>query len=129
MEKVNILWYPDFKKKQAALGIKNFFRKDVVKHKDLTALVELFFMKLEPMQDLGELFRSGQLAFLRNGLCEMKIPKQRRGEVVRVYFCFSKTESATIIILDAELKHERSPSRMDSALVRMTKYNSFQKGN
>lgn len=126
---MNILWYPDFKKKRAALGIKNFISKDLVKHKDLPLLVELFFMKLEAMKDPGDLFISGQLAFLREGLCEMRIPKQRRGGVVRIYFCFSRVEKATIVILDAELKHEKSPSRMETALVRMTKYNRFQKGN
>ena len=57
-----------------------------------------------------------------DGLYEMRIPKQEKGGVFRIYFCFSKTDLQTLILLCAELKHKKKPMKLDSALKKLKQY-------
>ena len=125
---MKILWYPNYDEEGHGAAVKIFIRKELIKYKDLRFRVESFLKRLRVIPDIWILFNSEQIAFVKDGLCEMRIPKQRRGGVVRVYFCFGKKEKDTIVLLDAELKHETSPGRIGPAFRRMTDYINSNKG-
>jgi putative component of toxin-antitoxin plasmid stabilization module len=115
-------YYPEDAEPNCEGYVKEFLRKDLKKRRDLRSRVESFFAKLETMKDLGPLFRSGQLASLGDGLYEMRIPPVAHGGVVRIYYCECPNDSLRMMLLDAELKHEKAASRHDAARKRMVRY-------
>ena len=63
----------------------------------------------------------------KTGLYEMRIPPEAHGGVFRIYFCFSETEEKTLILLSAELKHEKEAARSDAAYAKMKLYKDLVK--
>lgn len=91
-------------------------------------LVEDFLKKLTPLKDLAELQKSKEIVPLREGLWEMRIPKTRIGGVVRIYFCFKPADPESLVLLGAELKHDKSGIGVPIAQQRRTKYIETLKG-
>jgi len=92
---------------------------------DLFLRVKSFLEKLKKEKDITNYLKIQQMEKFtgdKEGLYEMRIPKQARGGVVRIYFCFSETEENTIILLDLELKHKKKPMRLDVAHTKMLRY-------
>ena len=61
------------------------------------------------------------------GLYEMRIPPEAQGGVFRIYFCISETEEKKLILLSAELKHEKNPARIEAAYDKMRFYKKLVK--
>ena len=125
---MKLIWYPSYLENDTESSVKVFIRKDLAKYHDLRLRVESFLKKMEVLQDLQPLFSSEQLAPVRNGLYEMRIPPQRRGGVVRIYYCTGLVEKSTLVLLDAEFKKETAPGRTETALKRMATYHESSKG-
>ena len=93
--------------------------KDLSKyHKDVFEKVRAFLTKLKGAARLQDYITAEEIyRFPGADLYEMRIPKQRRGGVFRIYFCPSLEEGKTneLILLDAEFKHKKEPMRLDSA--------------
>lgn len=92
---------------------------------DLYLRVKSFLEKLKKEKDITNYLKIQQMEKFsgdKEGLYEMRIPKQAQGGVVRIYFCFSETEESTIILLDLELKHKKKPMRLDAAYNKMLRY-------
>jgi len=60
-------------------------------------------------------------------LYEMRIPKQARGGVFRIYFCMSLRKLNTLILLCAELKHKTKPMKLETAMQKMKQYKELVK--
>jgi hypothetical protein len=125
---VKLIWYPDFLESNEGASVKAFIRKELAQYPDLRLRVEAFLEKLKVLLDPQPLFKSEHLAPLGNGLFEMRIPKRRRGGVVRIYYCVGKDDQKTWVLLDAELKHETAPGRTGTAHRRMAIYLDPKKG-
>ena len=92
---------------------------------DLYLLVKSFLKALKKVTDITPYLQNKQIyRFTQkyDGLYEMRIPKQRKGGVFRIYFCFSKTNRQKLILLCAELKHETKPMKLDNALIKLKQY-------
>ena len=95
---------------------------------DLYLRVKSFFKQLKNVKDIASYLKIKQMEKFtgdKEGLYEMRIPKQAQGGVVRIYFCFSETEENTIILLDLELKHKKKPMRLDAAYKKMLWYKAL----
>ena len=125
---MKLIWYPDFLESFEGASVQAFISKELAKYPDLRLRVETFLKKLQALQDPQPLFNSEQLAPLGAGLFEMRVPKRRRGGVVRIYYCVGKDDLKTWVLLDAELKHETAPGRTETALKRMAIYLDSKKG-
>jgi len=57
-------------------------------------------------------------------LYEMRIPPERSGGVVRIYFIQCKGDDQRILLLDGEIKHKKASAIMDnmSNLIRTLNY-------
>jgi hypothetical protein len=73
---------------------------------------------------LDLMLKSDQIGQLGDGLYEMRIPKSKRGGVVRIYFCYSESNRQELILLDSELKHETAPSKLKIARKRLRELKS-----
>lgn len=92
---------------------------------DLYLLVKSFLKALKKVTDITPYLQSEQISKITqkyDGLYEMRIPKQRKGGVFRIYFCFSKTNRQKLILLCAELKHDTKPMKLDNALIKLKQY-------
>lgn len=93
--------------------------KDLSKrYKDVYLRVKAFLENLKSVKDLEEYKKNEEIyQFPGTDLYEMRIPKQRRGGVFRIYFCFSLENNKTedLILLDAEMKHKKEPKRLNNA--------------
>lgn len=100
--------------------------KKLSKHtRDLYSRVRRFLKTLKKMTDIKPYLQSEQISKITqkyDGLYEMRIPKQRKGGVFRIYFCFSKTNRQKLILLCAELKHDTKPMKLDNALIKLKQY-------
>lgn len=100
--------------------------KDLSKyHKDVFEKVRAFLTKLKGAERLQDYITAEEISrFPGTDLYEMRIPKQRRGGVFRIYFCSSLEEGKTneLILLDAEFKHKKEPMRLDSARKKLKQY-------
>ncbi|MGA2766157.1 MAG: hypothetical protein ABSG17_22670 [Spirochaetia bacterium] len=108
---MKILFYPYWRPANEAVGnLENFLSglKLQIKHPDLWALVGRTIKKAkEPggLEVLRESEYAGKLRNISEPLWEFRIPpKNRRGGVVRIYFCILKEPSERIVCLDAEFK-------------------------
>lgn len=119
---MKLVYYPENQEPGCEGYVRRFLRKDLNKRYDLRTKVDSFFKKIVPMKDLGPFFRSEHLASLGGGLNEMRIPPVADGGVVRIYYCEDSKDSSTLVLLDAELKHGKEPSRRDTARKRMAEY-------
>lgn len=125
---MKLIWYPSCLESDEDASVKAFIHKDLAKFPELRLRTQTFLDKLKIVQDLQTLFNSEQLAPLSDGLFEMRIPKRRRGGVVRIYYCVGGNDSNILVLLDAELKHETAPSRTETAYRRMATYIKSTKG-
>ena len=129
---MNLLFYPglDSADKQGGYdeinGAVGKAIKDLSRHhQEIFFRVKSFFEKLEKVANLQEYIKVGEIyQFPGSDLYEMRIPKQRRGGVFRIYFCFSleKDGNRDLILLDAELKHKKKPMRLENAKSKLKEY-------
>ncbi len=100
--------------------------KDLYRHRsDLYLRVKSFLKTLKKVTDIKPYLQSEQISKITqkyDGLYEMRIPKQRKGGVFRIYFCFSKTNRQKLILLCAELKQKTKPMKLDNALIKLKQY-------
>ena len=57
----------------------------------------------------------------------MRIPKQAKGGVFRIYFCMAINEISTLILLCAELKHKKEPMKLGTAFTKLKQYRELVK--
>lgn len=105
---LEIVYYPDQDSLEDPLGPIGRFYKDLRKsHPDLWALVHQATKSVKDAPDLESLKNQKwveRISYSNYPLYEFRIPPQRRGGVVRLYFAYKKNNSKTIVILSAELK-------------------------
>jgi hypothetical protein len=119
-------WYPQNIDPEEAPSVEVFIEKDLKKRHDLYSLVNKFLKRIKQTECLDEYYKTKQLYKLEGQLHEMRIPIQRRGGVVRIYFCYNPENSLELILLDAELKHKTEPERLDNAKKRLKHYHDYQ---
>ena len=99
-------------------------------HRDLYLRVKTFLEVLLKVSDLTPFLRIEQIyKFPKEyeDLYEMRIPKQARGGVFRIYFCMSLRKLNTLILLCAELKHKTKPMKLETAMHKMKQYKELVK--
>jgi hypothetical protein len=100
--------------------------KDLYRHRsDLYLRVKSFLKALKKVTDIAPYLQNKQIFKFPqkyDGLYEMRIPKQEKGGVFRIYFCFPKTDLQTLILLCAELKQKTKPMKLDNALIKLKQY-------
>ena len=97
---------------------------------DLYLRVKSFLLMLKRVLDLTPYLQNSQIyRFPKeyDGLYEMRIPKQARGGVFRIYFCMSLRELNTLILLCAELKHKKEPMKLATAFSKLKQYRELVK--
>ena len=98
----------------------------ILKHRpDLYLRVRSFLLTLKRVLDITPYLQNNQIyRFPKeyDGLYEMRIPKQARGGVFRIYFCMSLRELRTLILLCAELKHKKEPMKLTTAFSKLKQY-------
>lgn len=121
---MKLMFYPKpLDSKEEGL-VQEFIRKDLKKRYDLRLLVDVFFEKVRKSNSLDPFYADETIEPLKKGIEEMRIPKTRKGGVVRIYFCKHPQTPDLLVLLDAELKKDTQPSKIDRAIERL--YN-FQK--
>jgi hypothetical protein len=105
--------------------------KELSKHRpDLFLRVKCFLNVLSNVLDLKPFLQNEQIyKFPKeyDGLYEMRIPKQARGGVFRIYFCMAMFELNTLILLCAELKHKKEPMKLSTAFAKLKQYRELVK--
>ncbi|SMP57642.1 hypothetical protein [Fibrobacter sp. UWB10] len=97
---------------------------------DLYLRVKSFLMALLNVVDILPYLKNEQMYKFqkdKEGLYEMRIPKQAHAGVFRIYFCFSITELQTLILLCAELKHKKEPMKLGNAVEKLKQYKELVK--
>ena len=122
---MKLTWYPVFLDPEAKPKVEKFIQKDLKKHNDLVLRVRAFLEAIKNVSTLEQYFETEEIAKVEGELLEMRIPPQRRGGVVRIYFCINPEDTQEIILLDAELKHKKQPMRTGSAKRRLTEYQDY----
>jgi len=121
---VILYWYPAAGEDANESPVWKRLKKDLSKHKELMLLVETFLDTVRRNGSLDLMLKSEQIGQLGDGLYEMRIPKSKRGGVVRIYFCYSESNRQELILLDSELKHETAPSKLKIARKRLRELKS-----
>jgi len=119
------MWYPIFLDPEASPKVQTFLTKDLKKYPDLVLRVRTFLKAVEKVSTLLPYYKSEEMKKIEGDLHEMRIPQRRRGGVVRIYFCVNPHDSQELILLDAELKHETEPGRIQTALQRLRQYQVY----
>ena len=105
--------------------------KDLSRHRpDLYLRVKSFLKVLSTVMDLSPFLQNEQIyKFPKeyDGLYEMRIPKQAKGGVFRIYFCMAINEISTLILLCAELKHKKEPMKLGTAFAKLKQYRELVK--
>lgn len=105
--------------------------KDLSRHRpDLYLRVKSFLKVLSTVMDLSPFLLNEQIyKFPKeyDGLYEMRIPKQAKGGVFRIYFCMAINEISTLILLCAELKHKKEPMKLGTAFTKLKQYRELVK--
>lgn len=115
---MNILWYRDYTDHQDDSVVWRTLKSALKKHPDVMARVEVFLKNVQAAETLTALEKSREVEHMGEKLHEMRIPKTRKGGVARIYFAYAN-EPNTIVILDAEFKHERQANKTESARQRL----------
>ena len=93
--------------------------KDLSRHHcELYLRVKTFLKALLKVNDITPYLRNEQIyKFPKeyDELYEMRIPKQARGGVFRIYYCKSLNKLNTLILLCTELKHKKKPTKLKAA--------------
>lgn len=101
------------------------------KHRpDLYLRVKSFLLMLRNVLDITPYLQNNQIyRFPKeyDGLYEMRIPKQARGGVFRIYFCMSLHKLNTLILLCAELKHKKELMKLAAAFCKLKQYRELVK--
>lgn len=105
--------------------------KDLSRHRpDLYLRVKSFLKVLSAVMDLSPFLLNEQIyKFPKeyDDLYEMRIPKQAKGGVFRIYFCMAINEISTLILLCAELKHKKEPMKLGTAFTKLKQYRELVK--
>lgn len=105
--------------------------KNLSRHRpDLYLRVKSFLKVLSAVMDLSPFLLNEQIyKFPKeyDGLYEMRIPKQAKGGVFRIYFCMAINEISTLILLCAELKHKKEPMKLGTAFTKLKQYRELVK--
>ena len=105
--------------------------KNLSKHNQALFLrVNTFLKALQKVNDLTPFLQNEQIfKFPKeyDDLYEMRIPKQARGGVFRIYFCKSLKALNTLILLCAELKHKAKPMKLKVAMEKLKQYKEYVK--
>ncbi len=122
-------WYPEPLTEDETPSVKEFIQKvlNTKKKRRYFLLVNEFLKKLSECDSIDPYVKCQMILPLKKGLYEMRIPKTRKEGVVRIYFQFHPYLKTTLVLLDAEFKKEKEPSRLDCALGRMKQYNEYAK--
>jgi hypothetical protein len=108
---MNVIFCPNLHGLDDVEGqFKKLFQYLRKKHPDLFALVRTTIEEVEKKSNIDMLIRQEKVALLNYAkvpLYEFRIPPQRRGGVVRLYFGYKKNDKNTIVILAGELKHKK----------------------
>lgn len=121
---VQVLWYPERVAGKRGGYVGEFLDKSGRRRPDLVALVNAFLLKLTQMDNLDGLFLTQQLKPLGQNLIEMRIPKQLRSGVVRVYFCWSRSVKNCAVLLAGEIKQDKESEMIGVAQSRLKDYMS-----
>jgi hypothetical protein len=115
--------YPDYEEESELGFLRNFLRKDLKRHNNLRLAVINFLTEVEEAESLDPFYATEEIRYLsHDGFFEMRIPPQQRGGVVRIYFIKSKTDTNTLVLLDAELKKDKSSNIKDRVKSRKRDY-------
>ena len=87
--------------------LKKFLNKDLKKYPDLKLRVTTFLKEVKNVESLDSFINAETISYLSDGYYEMRIPPQRRGGVVRIYFIKLNKDNNTILLIDAELKKKK----------------------
>ena len=107
------LCYPEFEGQGGTESgfLRKFLHKDLKNHNDLRLLVIDFLKKIREADSLKPFLDAETISYLSEGYFEMRIPPQRKGGVVRIYFIRIKNKKDTLFLIDAELK-KKKPSNI-----------------
>nr|WP_321305695.1 hypothetical protein [uncultured Sphaerochaeta sp.] len=121
---MTIEYYPLTAKDEGFSRIEKFVRKELRKRKDLAILVQEFLKRVKKSSTLQAFKDVEEIADLEfattcNGrdkvrLQEMRIPIQRKGGVVRIYFIESRYSKNKLLLIDGEIKHKKSSNIKDN---------------
>jgi hypothetical protein len=127
---MRFLYYPKHLYPEDEGDVETFIRKDLKKRLDLRSLVDDFRQKVQGATSLQPFYDDETIKYLaKDGIFEMRIPKTKSGGVVRIYFCHHPKIENVLVLLDAELKHDRTPQKTDRAKDRMKIFlNDLKKG-
>lgn len=103
---MRIVTFPDLRPLRGGEGpVQKFLSSLRRKRADLWTLVDQLMRAVKDLENLKPYEQSevvGKLGEIKAPLYEFRIPKTKRGGVVRIYFCYK--EPGCIVLLDAELK-------------------------
>lgn len=122
---MKLTWYPVFLDPEEKPKVETFIQKDLKKHNDLVLRVRAFLEAIKKVTSLEQYYKTEEIAKVEGDLLEMRIPQQRRGGVVSIYFCINPEDSQEIILLDAELKHKTPAMRTGTAKRRFGEYQEY----
>lgn len=122
---MKLSWYPVFLDSDATPKVKTFIQKDLKKQPDLLLRVREFLKAIANVTDLDQYYKTEEISKVEGALLEMRIPPQRKGGVVRIYFCINPEDTQEIILLDAELKHKKKAMRTETAKRRLREFENY----
>jgi hypothetical protein len=125
---MKIRWFPEELVGEPGTSVRRKLDQVLAKRGDLKLKVESFLKRVEDLDSLQSLYTSKQADSLDGGLDEFRIPKQAPSGVVRLYFCWSRTERKTLYILDVELKHQNK-AHLEQARLHLKQYLEYEKRN
>ncbi|MBD5412077.1 MAG: hypothetical protein HDR51_04925 [Treponema sp.] len=126
---MNFLFYPDTEEfaqnipyEEAEGVVGKEIKKLKKQHKNIYLRVKSFLNKICEVNNLNEFYERETIRDLGGGLNEIRIPKQNKGGVFRIYFCKSKNNDNLLILLDAEFKHKKKGERIEIARKKQKTY-------
>lgn len=104
-KKVKIIFYPEESDENRS-SVKKHIDSLEQKHKKIYDLTQITLRIIEQngVKAIDDFKKRGICKLLGNGLYELRIPKNAKGCVLRIYFQFHRFQKDTIVILDAEFK-------------------------
>lgn len=101
--------------------VHRFLHKELKERPDLRLLTEEFVEKVKESDSLSVFVKIGWIKPLglvpcdsgksKTRLYEIRVPPERRGGVVRIFFIINKSDPQRILLLDAEIKHGTASRR------------------
>jgi len=106
--KLKIKYFPEEQDENRS-SVKKYIESLEKKHKKIYDLTQIDLRTIEQngVKAINDFKKQGICKSLGDGLYELRIPKNARGGVLRIYFQFHHFQKDTIIILDAEFKKKK----------------------